>query len=568
MKNRLPRRIGLLAFAASCSILAGLVHGQSAATESLSYSLSTQDIREVQAILAAGKLPELNDPDFGAYQGEVEEFYAYSGGALAWLQGNKPTTQAWEMMQFLKTADRKGLDPEDYDASHWNSRVVGLDRSNATSASELARFDVALTISTLRYVSDLQSGRINPQTVHSALGTKWERIGLAEFVRREIAEGSDVNAAVSAVEPPFPTYYRTLKALETYLELARKDDGTLLPAPPRIVRPGDNYAGLPRLQRLLVLLGDLSAADAKASSLIIYQGKLVDAVKHFQQRHGLQPDGRLGAQTMKELNTPLSSRIRQLQLTIERWRWVPREFDRPPVVVNIPEFRVRAMDEEYHWALSMKVVVGKAYDHQTPVFSSSIQSVIFRPYWDVPSSIALAELLPKIRKDSRFLAANAYEIVDRRGEVMSHQTVDPVMVEGLRSGRLRIRQRPGPNNSLGLVKFNFPNPYDVYMHGTPATELFSRSRRDFSHGCIRVEDPLGLAAWLLKDQPEWTADRIKQAMYGEKTIQVAIEKPIPVLIVYGTVVVMEDGEVRFFDDIYGGDAELEHALAIYESRSR
>jgi L,D-transpeptidase YcbB len=208
----------------------------------------------------------------------------------------------------------------------------------------------------------------------------------------------------------------------------------------------------------------------------------------------------------------------------------------------------------------MKVVVGKAYRHKTPVFANQIKSVIFRPYWNVPLSIQRAEILPHLEKDPSYLLENSYEIVDRIGHVVSEGAVTDELKDSLRSGKLAVRQRPGPDNALGLVKFEFPNPYDVYMHGTPAKQLFSRSRRDFSHGCIRVEDPVALAAWILRDKPEWTPEAIRNAMNGDETIQVDIKDPIPVLILYGTAVVKEDGEIQFFDDIYGYDAALERVL--------
>jgi murein L,D-transpeptidase YcbB/YkuD len=172
-----------------------------------------------------------------------------------------------------------------------------------------------------------------------------------------------------------------------------------------------------------------------------------------------------------------------------------------------------------------------------------------------------SELLPHLQKNPFYLAQNSYEIVDKKGTLFSGGIVDRAIEEKLRSGDLRVRQKPGPQNSLGLVKFDIPSPYDVYMHGTPATELFSRSRRDFSHGCIRVEDPVALAQWVLRDQPSWTEESIRAAVDGDKTLQVKLDRPIPVLILYSTAVVAEDGEVRFFDDIYGQDAALERALA-------
>jgi L,D-transpeptidase YcbB len=371
----------------------------------------------------------------------------------------------------------------------------------------------------------------------------------------------NVDVALAEVEPPFGGYRRTQQALQTYENFARRDDGEQLPIPDKPVKPGDSYAGVPRLVRLLRLVGDLPPQMPLGPDPNVYEGPLIDALKRFQLRHGLDVDGRLDRETVKQLNIPLSRRVEQLRLTLERWRWVPHEFSRPPVVVNIPEFRLRALDDQHRTALSMKVVVGRAYRSQTPVFAGQMRSVIFRPYWNVPLSIQRAELVPKIDKDRAYVAKHSYEVVDRSGKVVDGGALDDAVLEQLRSGKLAIRQRPGGENALGRVKFLFPNECNVYLHDTPATQLFSRSRRDFSYGCIRVEDPATLAAWVLHDKPEWTTDRIRTAMNGDKTLQVTLERPIPVLIVYGTAFVEESGEVRFFDDIYGHDATLERVRA-------
>ena len=209
----------------------------------------------------------------------------------------------------------------------------------------------------------------------------------------------------------------------------------------------------------------------------------------------------------------------------------------------------------------MKVVVGRSYKHQTPVFAAELKSVLFRPYWNVPLDIQRRELLPELKKNPGYLQQHSFEVVDRDGHVVSADGVSEEMRKQLLSGKLAIRQKPGPDNSLGLVKFDMPNAYDVYMHGTPATQLFLRSRRDFSHGCIRVEDPVKLAAWVLRDKPEWDSEHILNGMDGDKTFRVNLSKPIPVLILYGTAVVAQTGEIHFFDDIYGLDAMLEQVLA-------
>jgi murein L,D-transpeptidase YcbB/YkuD len=208
----------------------------------------------------------------------------------------------------------------------------------------------------------------------------------------------------------------------------------------------------------------------------------------------------------------------------------------------------------------MNVVVGKAYGHDTPVFQDKMEYVIFRPYWSVPYSITRVELIPHIVRDPDYLAKKNFEVVDSRQEVVTSGTVTSDILAQLRAGKLFIREKPGPQNSLGLVKFIFPNSYNVYMHDTPAHQLFSQSRRDFSHGCIRLEKPAELAAWVLRDNPGWDRERIRAAMNGTTTQQVNLIHPIPVLIVYGTAVVTEDGIVHFYDDIYKHDAALEKVL--------
>jgi murein L,D-transpeptidase YcbB/YkuD len=313
--------------------------------------------------------------------------------------------------------------------------------------------------------------------------------------------------------------------------------------------------------KLLRLLGDLPA-DANVTGDDASQEAIVSAIKSFQQRHGLKPDGRLGTQTLKQLNTPLSNRVEQLRLTLERWRWVPQQFPQPPVVVNIPEFRLRTFDDSGKLVLSMNVVVGKAVRHETPVFEKDMRYVVFRPYWNVPPSIQRSEIVPAIKRNPNYVTNQNYEVVTQSGQLVSSGAVSNEVLEELRTGKLGVRQKPGPKNALGLVKLMFPNEYHVYLHSTPAQQLFGESRRDFSHGCIRVEKPDELAAWALKNNPGWTLERVRSAMQsGEDNVQVDLPKPIPVLILYGTAVVDEQGIVHFFDDLYGHDASLKQVLA-------
>jgi L,D-transpeptidase YcbB len=566
----LVRTIGLassLVIAAGCGnnpeilIGPGTSFSSNAGTGVASHQLSNEGVQTLHATLEANKLAELNWPGFQRYKTEAKEFYAAFYDVLPWLQDSEPTPQALAMIEALKHADAKGLRPEDYDGPLWDGRVHSLHLEKSAPEGELIRFDVALTISTMRYILDLHLGRVNPHLFHFGLDVDHRNFDLSEFLRLELVNAKDVTTVLNSIEPPFPGYHRTIDVLNRYLALVARDDGQLLRIPLKVMKPGDAYPEVALLESRLQLLGDLAPQTASSSLQPVYQGSVVAAVKHFQARHGLDPSGRIDAQTLKQLNTPFKRRVVQLQLTLERWRWMPHQFARPPIVVNIPEFRLHVVNEAYQSSLLMKVVVGRTFQHRTPVFANQIKSVIFRPYWNVPLSIQRAEILPHLAKDSSYLTKNSYEVVDQRGNVVSDGNATETTMGYLQSGKWSVRQKPGPENALGLVKFEFPNPYDVYMHGTPAQHLFARSRRDFSHGCIRVEDPAALAAWVLRDQPEWTTERIREAMDGDETLEVNLKNPIPVLILYGTAIVLENGEVQFFDDIYGYDADLERTLS-------
>jgi L,D-transpeptidase YcbB len=506
-------------------------------------------------LINSGTLPDLTWPDFTKYRAEMVDFYQSFNGSLPWVRNGEPTNQARAILTILQDAALEGLRPDDYDGVKWNDRIALLQASPPPSEWDLIRFDVALTVSTMRYVSDLHLGRVNPRLYHFQLDTQPKTLDLSEFLQLKLVDAPDVAAAIESLEPPFPAYQRTIMALRRYLDLAQHDSERTLPVLKTPVKPGERYSGVRRLVDLLELTGDLPAGQGADG--MTYTAALAEGVKVFQRRHGLDVTGVLDPQAVKQMNVPLAQRVLQLQLTLERWRWAPHGLGRLPIVVNIPEFRLHAIDRQFHWGLSMKVVVGRAYRHQTPVFAGEIKSIIFRPYWNVPLNIQRNELLPQIEKNPSYLEEHSYEVTDQKENVV----VDSDAKSDLRSGRLRIRQKPGPDNALGLIKFDLPNAYDVYMHDTPAKELFSRSRRDFSHGCIRVENPVALAAWVLQNQPEWTVENILSAMYGNETFRVTLKQSIPVLIVYGTAVVMEDGEVRFFNDIYGHDRALERGLA-------
>ena len=511
----------------------------------------------IQEVVAAGKLNDLRWPDFSDYKGSVASFYEQTGYAPAWIDGGQPSAQAKSMVAAFRNASTKGLDPEAYDASRWDARLSGL-----SDSGNIARADVALTVCAMRFVSDLHTGRINPQHFKFGLSIENKKYDLAHFLHDRLLSAPDVPAVLESVEPIFAGYRRTEAALARYTELVARDDGEQLPVPAKPVDPGQTYAGVSRLSRLLLVVGDLpldakSSADSQA-----YDGALVEAVKHFQRRHGLTDDGRLGKDTIKQLNVPLSSRVRQLQLALERWRWLPSEFSAPPIIVNIPDFRLRALDGNNKVALDMRVVVGKSMRTQTPVFSRDMTYVVLRPYWNVPPSILRGEIVRSIERDRNYIANKRYEVTTSAGDVVTSGVVSDDVLAQLKAGKLAVRQKPGPTNALGLVKLMFPNEYNVYLHSTPAPELFSRTRRDFSHGCIRVEKPVELATWALRNNPGWTIERVKDSMDGNKdNVSVTLNQKIPVFIVYATALAYESDEVHFYDDIYGHDLKLDQALA-------
>ena len=519
---------------------------------------SPQVSSHLREIVVSGRLADLRWPDFTDYKAHVTEFYESSSYATAWLNGRQPSAQALALIELFKSASKKGLQPEDYDASRWDARLTGLQNSDTDSAP----FDVAVTVCTMRFVSDLRIGRINPKHLRFGLSVEQKKYDLAQFVRDRLLSASDVPAVLDQVEPPFAGYRRTEAALARYTELLGKDGGEQLPASAKPVDPGQNYAGVPRLTQILKLIGDLPPDATLSADAQLYDGALVEAVKSFQRRHGLQDDGRLGAETLRQLNVPLSDRVRQLQLALERWRWLPAEFSAPPVIVNIPDFRLRALDDGNNVGLTMRVVVGKSMRTQTPVFSRDMTYIVLRPYWNVPPSILRGEIVRSIERDRNYIANKRYEVTTNDGTVVTEGPISDDILSQLRAGKLAVRQKPGPANALGLVKLMFPNEFNVYLHSTPAPELFSRTRRDFSHGCIRVEKPAELTTWALRNNPDWTLERVKESMStGKDNVTVRLNRAVPVFIVYTTALAYENGEVHFYNDIYGHDATLAQALA-------
>jgi murein L,D-transpeptidase YcbB/YkuD len=393
---------------------------------------------------------------------------------------------------------------------------------------------------------------IPPLSVRGSL-----RLVLMSWMLIQLAPGVAAAAAPGTSPQSMPHYVLLEQALPRYRELAARPALTQLPAlPQRSLRQGDSWVGLPALRTLLATLGDLPRSDVAelppAAPAATLDAALVEALQRFQERHGLEADGVLGAATWRALTTPLAQRVRQIERTLARWRELPANPHSRAIFVNIPRFRLyatSAMTGSEADMLRIDVVVGRTMrDLRTPTFTADMTHLVFRPYWEVPGSIARNEILPAARADVGYLARNHYELVDAAGRIVP---ATPESLTLLAAGALRVRQQPGPDNALGSVKFMLPNDYNVYLHDTPARALFTRTRRAFSHGCIRVADPFALARFALQEDAGWTPGRIAAAMQGDKPLQVNLAEPIRVYIVYGTAIAREDGSVLFLEDLYG-----------------
>jgi murein L,D-transpeptidase YcbB/YkuD len=510
-------------------------------------SVLAQSVDVAPATPVARSLQSLVFSDTSAERAHLRSFYGPQGFSPVWTRNGQPTPQAKAAIAMFENAHAKGLQPADYAAGRWTARLSDLQNEAAQ-----ARFDVNLTATLMQYATDLGTGRVSPQTFDFAWEDAHDAVYLPALVKRA-ATAADPASALASVEPANPEYRRLLAALVAYRRIAAADD-TTVPVVAK-VKAGDDYAGLPQLAAKLRLYGDL-AANVKVEGTK-YEGAIVDAVKHFQSRHGLDADGVIAKQTFAQLNVPPAQRVRQIEIALERVRWTD-EVAAPAIIVNIPEFRLRTLSGEEGGddELTMRVVVGKAAGHMTPVFEGDLKHVVFRPYWNVPPSIQRGEIAPKL--SASYAAKHNYEVVDDAGHV---QPIDEDTVRRVRNGSLRVRQKPGTSNALGLVKFLFPNDNNVYLHSTPQQSLFARARRDFSHGCVRVEDPAALAEWVLREKPEWTKDRIEEAFSGKRDdMYVNLAKPINVKITYQTAVAQPNGEMHFYEDIYGHDARLVAAL--------
>ena len=450
---------------------------------------------------------------------------AYKGRDFEPVWTAPEMTEAFEAA--LGNAGREGLDPESFDLTALRSALAG------SSLTPLGR-ELLLSDRFLAYAQVLAQGAVAP----SAIEDDWllARAGFdPDAVLGALAQSKDVGATLTALLPTVPDYDRLRQMLAHY-ELLAKAGGWPTIVSDQKIEPGAKGEVVKALRARLAVEGDLDPAQGRGDT---YDPSVVAAMKHFQLRHGLETDGRVGAATLVALNVSAADRVKQIKLTLERWREMPRSLPASRIVVNIPSAEL-TLYRDGEPALTSRVVVGDV-EHPTPVLSARIVSALFNPPWNVPASITKKELAPKIKHDPGYLERNHYVYVGSR-----------------------IQQTPGPWNALGGVKFELPNPLDVYLHDTPAKPLFNKPVRTASHGCVRVQQARPLASTLLGDA--WPAEAVDQAIAAGQTKRVYLKVVMPVYLIYLTAFTDEDGTAEFRDDVYGRDQDLAGALDDREIR--
>jgi murein L,D-transpeptidase YcbB/YkuD len=502
------------------------------------------------------ELDALMSPDVTTMHGarialreNIHEFYARRAFRPAWSNARI----AGQLREALADSYDDGLDPSDYHLPLLEQLSGEISLPSATPVLR-AQYDILLTEALLRLAYHLSFGKVDPETFDAQwnYGRTLGRVDVAAEVERALAD-EDIRAHVEALKPTHPLYVELKSELALY-RAAESSSWPRIPSGPKL-EPGASDARVPALRKRLLASGDLK--DAGTSDSERYEGSLVEAVRSFQQRTGLESDGIVGPGTVAELNIPVADRIRQLRVNLDRGRVLLHDLPEEFVVVNIAGFSVYFVrGQQIVW--NARAQVGKPY-RRTPTFRSEISYLVFNPTWTVPPGIIENDILPAARRDPESIARKGLKVLDGTGREVPPASVD---WSKYRSGYIpyTLRQDPGPSNALGRVKLMFPNPYAVYLHDTPSQALFERTERTFSSGCVRVERALELAQRVLNDPERWSKEAIDSVIASGQIRNVTLKRKVPVLLAYWTAWVDPQGRTNFRRDVYGQDAKWAKAL--------
>jgi murein L,D-transpeptidase YcbB/YkuD len=429
-------------------------------------------------------------------------------------------------------------------------------KAGMLAAPEAALLDVLLTQSFFGYGTSLVEGRVDPALAHIDWRARRRKLDLAKLLPSAV-DGDSLGRLLSDLAPPHEEYRELMAVLAAYRDMAARGGWPRVPGGESL-RPGDINSRLPKIRARLLATGDLAEpADFEGNA---FGPATLAAVRYFQERHGLEPDGVVGWRTVAAMNVPVEARIRKIELNLERWRWLARDLGKRHIRVNIADYSLEVV-EDGSVVLSMPVIVGTPF-RKTPVFTAQMSYLEFAPYWTVPSTILREDKLPAIQKNPAFLQEHHFHVVRSSGRIMSDEELGRIDWRKVKAENFpgELRMDPGPWNPLGRVKFMFPNAFNVYLHDTNERWLFDRSRRTFSSGCIRIERPVDLARYLLRDVKGWNEERLQEALYRDAPLQVGID-PVPTHLQYWTAWVTSDGTVQFRNDLYLRDLDLEVALS-------
>ena len=488
-------------------------------------------------------------------------FYRARGSRPAWVDEGLALAQARAYLAALRGVADDGLDPENYHLSALETLLREVDGSKSSrrerpSTETLADLEMLLTDSFLLCGSHLVHGQVNPETV----AFEWHITGRVEDLAAALEKGlarKDIPGALASLRPTHPIYEGLRQAYRDYKVLSRSGGWEALPPGPALKR-GDRGERVAALRLSLEARGDLAPAGGPDRDL--FDATLEDAVKVFERRHGQPPDGLVGDAAAAALNVPLARRLDQIRANLERWRWVTRDLGDRYILIRVADFQM-SVYEGSREVLSMPIIVGRAY-RRTPDFSSRLRLVELNPSWSVPPKLAREDILPRIKTIPGYLYDQNFRVLNGWGADAAE--IDPDSVDWSRIApddlRYHFVQEPGRLNALGRIAFRFPNKYDVYMHDTPEKSLFRKTVRDFSSGCIRLSRPLDLAEYVLRDDPQWTRDKLQAAIDRLEHRLITVREPLSVHLIYWTAWRDDLGLVNFREDIYGRDADLIKAL--------